>query len=247
MKKISVALTYKYANSSSEHRGEVVFDSSDLTEESFKDLQSRMRDGFYSKSRDSFIPSQVNIPDLFDYVPSFENDTCWHKYTGCDISLKNPTDERTFEEFVTDVEVVTSSGWEKFDVLERKTGRISKKKYQKEIETLSRNYTKEIEQINKANTKEIDRLTKLHAKEIEIALKNSEKEISQIGKNYDKEIEKIKKSYTKDKEMVETRHEKSKSLLLETSECIENYFEGEATSEELEKIGKDVKKILSSI
>lgn len=247
MKKISVALTYRYANSSAEHRGEVVFKSSDLTEESFKDLQKRMRDCFQSKSRDSFIPSQVDIPDLFDYVPSFENDTYWHKYTGCDISLKAPSDERTFEEFVISVEEAFASGWERFDVLERKTGRIPKRKYQKEIETLSKNYTKEIEQLNKANSKEIDRLTKLHAKEIENVLKNSTKEINQIKKSYDKEIENIKKSYTKEMDMVEIRHGKSKNLLLETSECIENYFEGEATSEELEKIGKDVKKMVASI
>lgn len=247
MKKFGVVLSYKYSNSASSHRGEVVFKGSDLDEKSFEDLVKRMRDSFHSKSRDSFVASQVGIPDLFDYVASFENDTFWHKYTDCDISVKKHTDERTFEKFVCDVEKAKDEGWEKFDVLERKTGRVSQRKYQKEIETLSKNYTKEIEQINKTNSKEIDRISKLHAKEIETLSKNSEREINQLKKSFDKEIEKIKKGYTKEMETIEARHEKSKKLLLETSDIIDNYSEGEATSEELEKAGKDVKKMLSSM
>ncbi len=247
MKEISVVLTYKYANSSASHSGEVVFTGSNLTGSDFKDLEKRMRDAFYSKSRDSFIPSQVDIPDLFDYVPSFENDTYWHKFTGCDVSLKKPTDKRDFESFVGDVETASEEGWGRFDVLERKTGRISKKQYQKEIETLSKNYAKEVEQTNKLNSKEIDRLTKAQSKEIENLIKNNSREINQIKKSYDQEIEKIRKSYVKEMDLVEVRHGKSKKLLLETSECIDNYFDGEATSEELEKIGKDVRKMVASI
>jgi len=42
-------------------------------------------------------------------------DHCWHQYVGLELLDAEPTDDRTFEEFVADVELAARQGWDEFD------------------------------------------------------------------------------------------------------------------------------------
>lgn len=256
---INISFSYKYTNvRGTKHLSVIVFRGDNISPDALSECEGRITEAFSGKDNTSFIPSQVGIPDIFDYVPIFENDSAWHKYTGCDITNKKATDNRSFTEFTDMVCAAAEAGWEKFDVLEKVTGRISKKKYIKEIETLSKNYTKELDLLQKNNTKELELLNRNYNKEIETLNKSRTKEIEllknahtketdSLSRIYEKEQETLKKNHLKEMDLLTKKHDKAKNLLSSAGEVINSYLEGEATSDELEKICSDLVKMVAAI
>jgi len=71
---------------------------------------------------ESFIAHQVRLPELFfTDRPLYADDHCWHELTHATTAAEAPDDllNRTFDEFVSEVERASRDGWRIFDVLHR--------------------------------------------------------------------------------------------------------------------------------
>jgi len=72
--------------------------------------------------KELFIAHQVRLPELFfTDRPLYADDHCWHELMNATTSVEGPDDllDRTFEEFVMEVEGASRDGWRIFDVLHR--------------------------------------------------------------------------------------------------------------------------------
>ena len=99
--------------------GEVVFTNPDqLTVE---EIELRLIDAFLPDSL--FIASQISIPERFLFLDGkfTKQDHCYHEFDTIEICEEKSTDTlmRAIKEFLFEVELVASRGWEAFDVLER--------------------------------------------------------------------------------------------------------------------------------
>ncbi len=248
MKNINIVLSYKYVNKNRDtHFENVIFKGGEITIEELKEVEARLVTLLTGKNTDGFIASQVGVQELFDFVPSYEADSSWHRFTGCDFTRKNATDKRSFAEFAKDVMSASQEGWMTFDVLEKKTGRIPRKRYIKEIDQLSNGFTKEIKQLNTLHAKEMVKADKTNANEVMQLNKSHAKEAKLLNETYTKETLRLKTNHTKEMELMGDKHNKALKLIDDVSEIIGSYMEGEATSDELEKAGKNAKKVIASL
>ncbi len=65
-----------------------------------------------------FIAHQVRLPDLFfSDRPLYADDHCWHELAEVSLTCDPPDDplDRTIDEFVLEVERVSTIGWKVFD------------------------------------------------------------------------------------------------------------------------------------
>lgn len=77
--------------------------------------EGRMKNAF--DMREFFIADQVDVDEVFFTYGelSKEDDHCWHEFDSLELTNEEATDERTFEEFVRDVEEASRLGWKEFD------------------------------------------------------------------------------------------------------------------------------------
>jgi hypothetical protein len=122
---------YMYRDASNyKNGGEVIFVGG-ITPAQLERLERAFDDGLY------FIASQISVLEVFlwaeDYNPEDlelelavaalmprkyaigEDDHCWHEFTGASEVDQTPTDSRTIEQFVTEVEAAAASGWLVFE------------------------------------------------------------------------------------------------------------------------------------
>lgn len=68
-------------------------------------------------SGDLMIAHQVRLPELFFTGPVYGDDHCWHEFHKIEPTDDPPDDalNRTFTEFVQEVEQAASDGWQVFD------------------------------------------------------------------------------------------------------------------------------------
>ncbi len=248
VKDINIVFTYKYVNARRDnHLEDVVFVGGEITINGLREEEERLVTLLTGKNTDGFVASQVGVKELFDFVPSYEADSCWHRFTGCDFTRRKATDKRSFAEFVRDVEAASLAGWEKFDVIEKKTGRISRRKYIGEIDRLSNGFTKEIKQLNTLHAKEMKQVDMAHAKEVGQLNKSHAKEVELLNKTYTKEALRLKTNHEKEMELIVEKRSKTLELIAGVTEIIGSYMEGESTSDELEKAGKNARKLMVSL
>jgi len=269
LKELNVVFTYKYVNSNGDkHDQEIVFDSGGINVIKLKEFEKRLIKAFSGK-KNLFNSSQLELPDLFHFVPNYHTDTSMHSYVSLDFTTHEIMDFRAFSELVYLAEEESEKGWKRFDVLEKVTGRVARNVYLKEIETIHKSHTKEIglllrehtkstNQITKNNNKEISQLKNNYAKEIKLLTGVHSKERDMIDKIHTKEIETLKKSYgqelsasiaehKKSMGIIERKLNKSKEILTESSEMVDLYLDGEASSDDLEKLVTKIKKIKAGL
>lgn len=270
MKELNVSFSYKYVNVSGEkHFQEVVFDGGDTDVPALKEYEKKLREAFSGKNGSAFIASQLDLPELFDFVANYEKDSCWHIFAELDFTAKDISDPRSIQDLVVLAGETAEKGWEKFDVLEKITGRIPRKLYLKEIEQINKAYTREIEALNREHSreidlvnksglkelehlkknymKEIDLITGAHEKEAELTSKTHAKELDSMNRTYEKEIDSIKKNLQKDMELMGRKQEMMVAQLRETSEVIDLYLNGDASSDDVEKLLANIKKMVVSL
>jgi hypothetical protein len=65
-----------------------------------------------------FIASQINVPEVFHFKKDWpldpESDHCWHEFTYTEETREEPTDNRTPQEFLSQVKEESSKGWKIF-------------------------------------------------------------------------------------------------------------------------------------
>lgn len=90
--------------------GEVVFGGANTLQEQ-QGLESAFDEGRY------FVAHQIGIPEVFfDYgEDSVQDDHSWHEYMELEPTDAEPTDPRTFSEFVKQVQEASLQGWEEFN------------------------------------------------------------------------------------------------------------------------------------
>lgn len=112
---MAVVFSYLYRDGGNYKRyGEVVFAGALES-----GLEARLRAAL--DEGDYFVPAQVDVPSVYlwddgsGYAVS-EDDHCWHEVEGVSEREEGVTDrrERTFAQFVAEVEAAAASGWAVF-------------------------------------------------------------------------------------------------------------------------------------
>jgi len=269
LKELNVVFTYTYVNSNRvRHIQEVVFESGGINVTKLSEFEQRLIKSFSGK-KNLFNAAQLELPDLFYFVPNYEKDTSMHVFTDLDFTTRDVMDFRDISEVVFLAEQESEKGWERFDVLEKVTGRIARNIYLKEIETIHTNHTKEIGQLLREHTKKTNQITKTCNSEIEQIKKNLSKEITLVAKVHEKELDIVHKTHTKELDslaksykqeslalkteqkksngVLERKLKKAKEMLVESAEVIDLYLEGETSSDEIEKLVTKINKIKAGL
>ncbi len=114
---MNTAFEYRYRDASNYKRfGYVVF-AGEFTATTEMRLRAALDDG------EHFIAHQLKIPEVFlwlDVYPKNEDDHCWHEYARMELTKDQPTDPRTIEHFIRDVEAAAAVGWMIWDPLNEK-------------------------------------------------------------------------------------------------------------------------------
>lgn len=67
-----------------------------------------------------FVAHQIGVPEVFhDSWPMYGDDHCYHEAIALNDTTAEPTDARTIQEFISDLQRIGSTGWEAFDPQER--------------------------------------------------------------------------------------------------------------------------------
>jgi len=84
-----------------------------------------------------FNADQINIPELRIRCDALE-DHCWHEFEYLQMIVQPPTDERTIDQFLKEVEIIGKNGWKEYDVVQRATGNLLVNISTPDIEILSK-------------------------------------------------------------------------------------------------------------
>lgn len=110
---MNTAFNYLYRDASNYKKHGCVVFAGGHTQAEIDRLNDCLQDGEF------FIADAVGVPEVFlweeDYPIDKQDDHCWHQVENileCDLE---PTDHRTFSEFVKDCEAVAEAGWEKHE------------------------------------------------------------------------------------------------------------------------------------
>lgn len=110
-------LRYLYRANGQKLGAEAVFAGAP-TAELVERLRECLQDG-------RFVPEQVGLPGrypwLCDICPATESDPGWHEVETVESSILPPSEPRTFEQFVDEVEAAATRGWKPVDPFEHQS------------------------------------------------------------------------------------------------------------------------------
>lgn len=99
--------------------GEVIFTNPEQL--SLDTIETKLIGTFISEQ--FFIASQISVPERFLFLDGkfTKFDHCYHEFDCVEICQDKPNDvlDRSIADFLKDVELVSESGWEEFDILDR--------------------------------------------------------------------------------------------------------------------------------
>lgn len=112
---MNTAFIYLYRDAGNNKEwGRVVF-AGTVSDEREQALIAALEDGEY------FIARQVGIPETFFELYWDDIDHCYHEFARLEPTRDKPTDPRTIEAFIAEVEQIGPTGWQAYNRLDDMT------------------------------------------------------------------------------------------------------------------------------